>query len=180
MNEQPDGETLDGRSGTSSGTEPADERSGAPTEASGDEPAGPVATPGAGGEHRRSRVPTVLIVIATIIGVISTLTTWVRTEALDTDQWVSTAEGLLDEPQVRDALAQHLTDELFARVDVASEVESLLPEQVGALAQPIAGALEGAANDAARRVIASDPFAEVWSQVNRIAHERLVGDPVHL
>ncbi len=176
MSEQPDGETLDGPSGTSTPAEPNDERSAAspdPADRSVDAPAGPVAATG-GGDRRRSRVPTVLIVIATVIGVFSALTTWVRTEALDTNQWVSTADDLLDQPEVRDALAQHLTDELFTRVDVASEVASLLPDQVGALAQPIAGALEGAANDAARRVIASDQFAEVWSRVNRLAHEQLV------
>ena len=51
------------------------------------------------------------------------MTTWVRTQALDTDQWVSVSSDLLAEPEVTEALSVYITDQLFTQVDVAGHQE---------------------------------------------------------
>ena len=60
-----------------------------------------------------------LIVIATVLAVASSLTTWVHTDALDTDPWANTSEELLNDEQVTTAVATYLVNELSTQVDVA-------------------------------------------------------------
>jgi hypothetical protein len=122
----------------------------------------------------RRWLPVTLVVIATVIAVLSAVTTWVRVQALDTDQWVSISNELLDEPEVTEALSLYITDQLFTQVDVAGELESLLPEDFSGLAGPIAGALRGPATDGVERILESDQFATLWERANRAAHETMV------
>lgn len=119
-------------------------------------------------------LPTLLVVLATILAVVSTLTTWVRTQALDTDQWVEVSSELLNEPEVQEALALYISDELFTTIDVEAALESRLPENLTGLAGPLAGALRGPATDGIEKIIASSRFQTVWETANRVAHEAAV------
>jgi hypothetical protein len=105
---------------------------------------------------------------------VATLTTWTRSQALDTDQWVEVSGDLLNEPEVEEALALFLADELFSEVDVAGELESLLPADLAGLAGPLAGALRGPTTDGIQQIIASSGFRSVWLGANRTAHEAAV------
>lgn len=122
----------------------------------------------------RRWLPATLVVVATILAVATTMTTWARTQALDTDQWVEVSGQLLNEPDVQQALALYLADELFTTVDVAAELESRLPEDLAGLAGPLAGALRAPATDGIERIIASSRFQSVWQTANRVAHEAAV------
>lgn len=119
-------------------------------------------------------LPGVLVVVATVLAVVSTLTTWVHSQVLDTDEWVETSDALLEDPQVQTALTNYLTDQLFTAVDLKSELEADLPEQLSGLAGPIAGALRAPASDAIERLVASQRFEDAWSTANRLAHEAFV------
>ena len=119
-------------------------------------------------------LPGLLVVLATLIAVATTLTTWTRTQALDTDQWVEVSGELLSEPEIQEALALFLADELFTAVDIAGELESLLPDDLSGLAGPLAGALRGPATDGIEQIIASSSFQSVWQEANRTAHEAAV------
>jgi hypothetical protein len=119
-------------------------------------------------------LPGLLIILATVLAVAATLTTWTRSQALDTDQWVETSGDLLNEPEIQEALALFLTDELFSAVDVAGELESLLPSDLSGLAGPLAGALRGPTTNGIEQIIASSPFQTVWQDANRTAHEAAV------
>jgi hypothetical protein len=130
-------------------------------------------TTASAGSQRRW-LPITLVVIATVIAVLSALTTWVRVQALDTDQWVSISNELLDEPDVTEALSIYITEQLFTQVDVAGELESLLPEDLSGLAGPLAGALRGPATDGVERILESDQFTALWERANRAAHETMV------
>jgi len=119
-------------------------------------------------------LPGLLVVLATLLVIATTLTTWTRSQALDTDQWVETSGELLNEPEVQAALATFLTDELYSAVDVSSELESLLPADLSGLAGPLAGALRGPTTDGIEKIIASSAFQSVWQEANRTAHEAAV------
>jgi hypothetical protein len=119
-------------------------------------------------------LPALLIVLATVLAVVTTMTTWVRTQALDTDQWVELSSDLLNEPEVQEALASYLADQLFTTVDVAGALESRLPEDLAGLAGPLAGALRGPATDGIERIISSSGFQSIWETANRAAHEAAV------
>lgn len=123
---------------------------------------------------RRSRWPLVLVVLASVLAVVSTLTTWVRAQMLDTDEWVQISDELLAEPQLQNALATYLTNELYARVDVEAELGKLLPDDLSGLAGPLAGALRSPTESAVEQLVASDRFAQLWSTANREAHQVFV------
>ena len=123
---------------------------------------------------RRSWLPTTLIIIATVIAVISTLTTWVRAQLLDTDDWVAVSDELLTQPKVQDALSTYLANQLFERVDMQSELENLLPDDLSRLAGPLAGAMREPVSNGIDRLVASDRFASLWEDANRLAHARMV------
>ncbi len=119
-------------------------------------------------------LPQVLVAIATIVAVVSIFSIAVRVQLLDTDQWVSVSDQLLDEPAVTDALSAYLVDELYTRLDITAEIQGRLPEDLEGLAGPISGALRGPATTGAERLVTSDGFRTTWLTVNRNAHERLV------
>ncbi len=119
-------------------------------------------------------LPGLLIVLATLLAVVTSVTTWTRSQALDTDQWVEVSGNLLTEPEIQQALALYLTDELFTAVDIADELQSLLPDNLSGLAGPLAGALRGPTTDGIEKIIASSSFQSVWQDANRTAHTAAV------
>ena len=132
-----------------------------------------------GGERGTARrgpgwLPAALVAAATVLAVVSTFTTWVRAEALDTDQWVELSTDLLDNPEIQRALSVFLVDELYQQIDVTAEIEDKLPDDLKGLAGPLSGTLRGPATAGVERLIASDQFRSVWSAVNRRAHQTMV------
>lgn len=119
-------------------------------------------------------LPALLVGLATVLAVVTTMTTWARTQALDTDQWVEVSGDLLNEPEIQEALALYLSDQLFTTIDVAGELEARLPEDLAGLAGPLAGALRGPATDGIEKIIASSRFQSIWQTANRVAHETAV------
>lgn len=115
-----------------------------------------------------------LIVLGGLILLIGSLTTWVKRQLLDTDTWVDSSSALLDDPEVRNALATYAVDELFSNVDVAARLQERLPDRADALAQPAVTALYETAIRTADAVLATPQVQEVWAEVNRRAHTRLV------
>lgn len=128
------------------------------------------------GEREQSgrRAAPWLIGLATLLAIVSVLSTWVRAQALDTDTWVETTDELLQEEAIRASLSVYLVDVLYEELDVAGDIEARLPDDLAGLAPPIAGALRGPAVQLVERSIASDAFRAVWIDVNRRAHETLV------
>lgn len=123
---------------------------------------------------KRSWLPTTLIVVATVVAVVSTLTTWVRAQLLDTDDWTEVSSELLAEPEVQAALSTYLANQLFERVDLQSEFAELLPAELSRLAGPLTGVLREPVTNGIDRLVASDRFATLWQDANRIAHARMV------
>jgi hypothetical protein len=122
----------------------------------------------------RLLLPVLLIVLATLLAVTGTLTTWVRVQALDTDAWVDVTDGLLDEPEVRDALSVYIVDVVYDELDVSGEVEALLPENLGGLSGPLSAALKSPATSGVDRILDSTAFRDAWSRLNRVTHQTLV------
>ena len=115
-----------------------------------------------------------LIVLASIVAVASMVNVWLDRQMLDTDNWVDASDELLADEDVRDVLAAYLVDELYESVDVAEELDTRLPDNIDALAGLLAAALRDPATDAVDRLLGSEGVADLWSELNREAHEGLV------
>ena len=116
----------------------------------------------------------VLVAVASLLLLFTILGVWVNRQLLDTDNWVDTSDELLQDPDVQDALAVYLVDELYANVDVSGELADRLPEDLQGLAGPLSAALRTPATSAVERLLSTGPVQRTWSDANRAAHTLLV------
>src|SRR5882757_740069 len=116
----------------------------------------------------------VLIGFATLFAVLAIFSIWANRQALNTDNWVSTSDRILQNKEVDARLSAYLADQLFANVDVEAELKKELPPQLEALAGPAAGGLSQLAPKVAERALANPQVQTLWSSANRAAHETLL------
>src|SRR5689334_1074894 len=112
----------------------------------------------AGEEHtlgRGRRIAVwVLVVLATVIGVVSILTVFVERQLLDNGAWRSSSAKVIAEPQVQDALSVFLTNQLYSSVDVSAALEEKLPPNLKPLAPPLSAALRDRTPQAVKLILA--------------------------
>jgi hypothetical protein len=116
----------------------------------------------------------VLVGFATLFAVLAIFSIWANRQALNTDNWVSTSDRILQDKEVDARLSAYLADQLFANVDVEAELAQELPPQLKALAGPAAGGLSQLAPKVAERALANPQAQTLWSSANRAAHETLL------
>ena len=75
----------------------------------------------------RRVVAIVLIVLASLIGFFSVFALWIKRQALETDTWTQTSSQLLENEEIRDAVADFLVAKLYANVDVEDQIAQRLP-----------------------------------------------------
>lgn len=134
------------------------------------------AAEGGGGltPRRRKALVYTLIGLACVLTLASSLTIWVQRQLLDTDRWVDTSSQLLQEEEVREAIAQRLVDGVFEGNQVEERLADRLPPQLSGLAPPIAGALQNVALDSAENLLERPAVQALWEDINRRVHTRLV------
>lgn len=115
-----------------------------------------------------------LLSLAVICGVVAILSTWVRRQALDTNNWTDTSSRLLADRDIQDAVGAYLTTQLFANVDVAGQLRGALPQQAAALAGPASAGLQQLADRAAPELLARPRVQDAWRLANSTAHRQLL------
>ncbi|HEX8753605.1 MAG TPA: hypothetical protein VF731_09340, partial [Solirubrobacterales bacterium] len=115
-----------------------------------------------------------LLAAATLLTFVAIFSVWVNRQALNTGNWVSTSDRLLQNEEVQEQLSVYMTNELFANVDVEKELEGALPSRLAPLAGPATGGLHQLAPQIAERVLGSSQFQALWNEANRAAHESLL------
>lgn len=142
---------------------------------------------GRAGRHRgRAFASIVLILLGALLAPAAIIAHWAQRELTDTDRYVATIGPLADDPAIQSAIANRLTEEVVAAVDVedlvagavtALEEQGLPPRlatALGALEQPIVTGVTSFVHDAATRLVESDAFTSAWEESNRIAHQQMV------
>jgi len=137
------------------------------------EPAVPAAAPPRKRRSHKVLVP-LLLVIGALLTPLTITTLYVKAEITDTGRYVQTVKPLASDPAVQAYVADTITNQLFAQVDVQSYVKDILPARAEPLAGPISGALRNYTHDAVLRVVQSDQFQKFWTNANRAAHTLLV------
>lgn len=122
----------------------------------------------------RRRVVKALVVFGSVLAFFSIFAIWVERQALDTDDWVATSDRLIQNAEIRGAVADYLVDQLYENVDVEREVEDILPKDIKELAGPAAGGLRQVAGEGAERVLETSTAQSLWKDANRSAHEQLI------
>jgi Short C-terminal domain len=120
------------------------------------------------------RLVAVLIVLGSLVGVAGVFAVWLDRQALDTDEWTNTSSRLLENSQIRAAVAEYEVNELYANVDVAGELAQVFPRRARPLAGPAAAGLRLAIQQAAQRALGTPLALRAWRQANRVAHRQLL------
>ncbi len=128
---------------------------------------------GSPGKQRRGRVYA-LLAIASLLAFLSVFAIWANRQALENDTWTETSTELLEDPDIREAVADFMVDELFANVDVQAELAQTLPPRLQPLAGPAAGALRGLADRLANEALQRPRVQKLWEEANRNAHQTFI------
>ena len=115
-----------------------------------------------------------LIIVASLVTLVSILTTWVNRQMLDNHSWHNASTRVIQDPAVQSALATELVNELYANVDVGAELETRLPKNFKQLADPAAAALRDPATRGVEFLLSQPRFQKLFVQASDIAHLKLV------
>lgn len=115
-----------------------------------------------------------LLVIGTLLWTAFGLALWAKRQALETDNWVETSGQLLEDDEVRTALAVFIVDQLYDSEAVQDRLEEVLPPRLDGLAAPAAAGLKEIARRNAPRVLGSAAALNAWEAANRAAHSSLI------
>ena len=118
--------------------------------------------------HRKLVVA--ILVVATLLGLVSVLSIWVKRQALETDTWTNTSTKLLENKDVNEALSAYMVETLYENVDVEGELAGALPPPAKPLAGPAAAGLRTLAGKLASEALTRPKVQALWSEANRNAH----------
>jgi hypothetical protein len=129
----------------------------------------------------------VALVLACVLSTLSVAAVWTNRTLSDTEQYVDTVAPLAQDPAVQAALATRITATVMQEVDVqglTTEALTTLANQpdvpprvsaaLPALAPPIANGVESFTRTQVENILATPQFAQLWREVNRIAHQQVV------
>jgi hypothetical protein len=130
--------------------------------------------PGRRQTRGRSTAMWVVLVLAGLLLLLSTFAVWINRVALNTGVFTDTSSSLLDDPQIRNAIANRAVDELFANVDVQSEVKTQLPSDFKSLSGPAAAGLRQASYQIVDRALEQPAFQSLFKVTLEQTHKTLV------
>lgn len=115
-----------------------------------------------------------LVVVASILLLLSSLTIWVKRQALDTNAWTDASGQMLANDEIRQQLSIYLVDTLFSSTDATAKIQQALPPNRQGLAPIISGALQNVAVQATERILETPQAQALWQDANRRAHQNLM------
>jgi hypothetical protein len=117
---------------------------------------------------------TALLILGTLFWTAFGLGLWAKRQALDTNNWVDTSADLLEDEEIRSALAVFMVDRLYDSEAVQDRLEEALPPRLDGLAGPAAAGLKEIARRNAPRVLGTAAALNAWETANRTAHNTLL------
>ena len=124
--------------------------------------------------RRRTVGVWVVLVLAGLLLLLSSFAIWINRVALNTGVFSDTSSSLLDNPEIRSAVANRAVDELFASVDVQAEVEQQLPADYQGLAGPATAGLRQASYQIVDRALEQPAFQQLFKITLEETHRTLV------
>lgn len=133
-----------------------------------------------------------LLFLAALLTALSGVAVFARNEVLDTDRFVANLAPLARDDDVRDAVAQRVTDAVTKGLDIEGLTQRALaaietkgaPDILDALADPIASGIESFVSKQVDAIIHSEQFEDLWAtairEVHASLHKILTGQPGEL
>jgi hypothetical protein len=135
-------------------------------------PAAPAASRGQ--SRGRATAVWIVLVLAGLLLLVSSFAVWINRVALNTSEFTDTSSSLLDNDQIRSAVANRAVDELFANVDVQAEVEAQLPADYQGLSGAATAGLRQASYQIVDRALEQPVFQDLFRVAVEESHTTLV------
>jgi hypothetical protein len=116
----------------------------------------------------------ILIGLATLLALLSSLTLWVNRQLIDNHGWNNASATLVQDPEVRSALSFYLVNSLYENVDVAAALRQRLPKGLEPLAAPAAAALRQPAVSTVNLMLTRPRVQGLFINASSLAHDKLV------
>ncbi|WP_144670036.1 hypothetical protein [Arthrobacter sp. U41] len=140
--------------------------------------------PGHGSGLARRIVAVFLVVLTAVLACATVPALYLRSEVLDTDRYVATVAPLASDPAIQAELANKVTAQITEAIDIEGITREAMTE-LGKVAPRAAAVITGLApaiaeqtrtliHTAVTRFVASPQFQDLWTQVNRVAHQGIV------
>src|SRR5215471_16016403 len=113
----------------------------------------------------------VLVVLATVLALVSILTTWVNRQMLDNAAWNRGTAQVIQDPQVQTALGDFTVNQLYENINVTQALQQHLPQQLKGLAPQLSGALQGPAARAVTLLLQRPRVQQAFLQASSVAHQ---------
>ena len=124
--------------------------------------------------RKRRIVVWTLVVLASILALVSILTTWVNRQMLDNTAWNKATTQVIQDPKVQSAIATYTINQLYSNVNVGQALADRLPKNLKQLGPPLAGALEQPATQGVALLLQRPRVQQLFIRASTIAHEKLV------
>jgi Short C-terminal domain len=115
-----------------------------------------------------------VLVVAGLLLLLSSFAVWINRVALNTTVFSDTSGSLLDNNQIRRAVANRAVDELFANVDVEEEVQAQLPPDYKGLSGAATAGLRQASYQIVDRALEQPVFQDLFRVAVEESHTTLV------
>jgi hypothetical protein len=115
-----------------------------------------------------------LVVLASIIALVSILTTWVNRQMLDNKSWGKLSTHLIQDRAVQSSLATEIVNQLYANVDISAQLKQRLPKNLKQLSDPAAAAVREPATRGVEFLLTQPRFQALFVKASAAAHEKLV------
>ena len=140
--------------------------------------------PGRGSGIARRIIAVVLVVLTAILAFAAVPALYLRSEVLDTDRYVATVAPLASDPAIQAEISNKVTTQITEAIDIEgitrdamtelSKVAPRVAAVITGLAPAIAEQTKSLIHTAVSRFVASPQFQDLWTQVNRVAHQGIV------
>jgi hypothetical protein len=124
--------------------------------------------------RRRRIIVWALVVLASILLLVSILTTWVNRQMLDNTAWKKATTQIIEDPQVQAAISTYAVNQLYENVNVGQALQQRLPKNLQRLGPPLAGALEQPATQGVQFLLQRPRVQQLFIRASLLAHEKLV------
>ena len=133
----------------------------------------------------RTPVALVLIILGCVLAPVAVLGVWAGNEVSNTGRWVATVEPLIHDPAIQNVLADKITTQITSQLNMtgtinqaSSQLNSKGLTRISSLlttfGPQIASAVTGFVHSTVHTVISSQAAANIWVQVNTVAHQAVV------
>jgi hypothetical protein len=116
----------------------------------------------------------VLVVLATVLALVSILTTWVNRQMLDNDAWNRATTQVIEDPKVQTAIGNFTVNQLYENVDVTAALEKRLPPRFEGFAPTLSGALEQPLARGVALLLQRPKVQQAFISASTVAHHKLV------